>query len=470
MPHRECDKILAAIFGEPWAIVPDHLDVIIAIASRTLNDREQAAVIREERAELIEHGRISAGPKTAVIPVFGPIFPRADIFSMISGATSVDRLTARIDDAVNDPEVEGIVLDFDTPGGQVTGIHELARHIAEANREKPITAYVSGMAASAGYWLASATGRIVADRTATVGSIGVVTAWTDDSAARKAQGLKDYVLVSSQSPNKYLDPKTPAGRREIQERIDAIAAVFIGEVAEFRDVSRDRVENDFGRGGVMLADPALDAGMIDEIGAKGTAMAVTAPRSRTAASTGGIEMHGNKNAMAVAKKKNAAEEEDEEEAKKASKAKKDEEEDEAAEDEDEHRNEHEDDDKKPAKGKEKALAKIRASNPDIYDAAFSAGIACERARLQEIRELGIVGHKSLLDKAMFTEPMSAEELAMACVKADNKERAVMAKARLDDAADAFVPPSAVEPGQRTGDTVRENAMIAAMAGKVPEAM
>jgi hypothetical protein len=138
--------------------------------------------------------------------------------------------------------------------------------IRAANAVKPVTAYVDGMAASGAYWLASAAGKIVADETAQLGSIGVLATVVDDRESDERRGVKRFEVVSSQSPLKRTDPATDAGRDQLQQMVDAMAKVFIQKVAGFRGTSEDRVAADFGRGAVMPAGQALLAGMADSLG------------------------------------------------------------------------------------------------------------------------------------------------------------------------------------------------------------
>src|SRR5690606_30919548 len=119
----------------------------------------------------------------------------------ISGAVSVGILARDFSEALANPKIRGIVLEIDSPGGEATGINELGKMIAAGARQKPVIAYGGGMVASGAYWLASAAGEIVVDETAMLGSIGVVI------TARKRDGSDGTVeIVSSQSPNKRVDP------------------------------------------------------------------------------------------------------------------------------------------------------------------------------------------------------------------------------------------------------------------------
>jgi signal peptide peptidase SppA len=208
----------------------------------------------------------------------GPIFRHANLMTMFSGATSVEDLATDFSSALADPRVKAILLNINSPGGQVDGINEMAGMINAAG--KPVYAYVGGMAASAAYWLASQADEIVTDATALIGSIGVVAGFTDRSGADEKNGLKRFEIVSSQSPRKRLDPATPEGKAAVQAMVDDLAEPFIAAVAQGRDVDVAKVLSDFGQGESMIAKRALDAGMIDRIGSfEGLLAEMAAPSS-----------------------------------------------------------------------------------------------------------------------------------------------------------------------------------------------
>jgi ClpP class serine protease len=235
----------------------------MGIAQRRISDPSALLAAPSERRE---SGKVRMRDGVAVISVMGPIFPRADLFTEISGATSIETLALRFGEAVRADDVRAIVLHIDSPGGEITGVHEFAGQIYAARNVKPVVAYVSGLGASAAYWLAGAAERVVADETAMLGSIGVVAAWTDDKKARESKGLTDYEFVSSQSPNKRLDPAGEEGRAALQRLLDDTADIFIADVARNRGKRVATVTEQFGRGGLLLAAEAVKVGMADTIG------------------------------------------------------------------------------------------------------------------------------------------------------------------------------------------------------------
>ena len=253
--HRSTIKTSAigAMAADPWLIEPSWLQTMYDVVMRNGDPEALAVKVGEDG------GGFELRDNVGVIPVRGPIFRYANLFTEISGATSTGKLAKSINKAIEDPGVKKVILKFDSPGGQVTGINELTKIIKEGAEKKPIIAYVEGSAASAAYWLASAASEIVADETALVGSIGVVATF------RKRED--DTVeIVSSNAPRKRPDINTKEGKDEVRKTLDAIADVFVEAVAENRGVDKQYVLDNFGQGGVLVGRAALAVGMIDRLG------------------------------------------------------------------------------------------------------------------------------------------------------------------------------------------------------------
>ncbi|HEY1896756.1 MAG TPA: S49 family peptidase [Terracidiphilus sp.] len=253
--------IAMEVFSDkPWAITRDAMEMMCRVADHP--DFEAAARLSASGIDT----DVPTANGTAVIDIRGALFRYRSIWTWLLGGTSVEEVSAGLQSALDDPMVRSIVLSINSPGGQIDGINELANSIRAANSQKPVTAYVGGLGASGAYWLASAAGKIVADETAQLGSIGVLATVIDSSAADQKSGVKRYDVVSSQSPLKRTDPGTDEGRAQLQSMVDAMAQIFIGKVAQFRGTTPERVESDFGRGAVMMAPAAVAAGMADEMG------------------------------------------------------------------------------------------------------------------------------------------------------------------------------------------------------------
>ena len=244
------------IAGQPWAITAEALELIDSIAHRA-NESPEAVATRLGRP-LQGTRTMEVRGNVAVLPVMGPIFRYANLFTEISGASSIDTMAMDFQTALDDPKIDAILLEIDSPGGMVAGVSEFADMVHAA--DKPVTAYVGAKAASAAYWIAAAADEIVMDKSAEVGSVGAVMQMQTGGD----KGVRE--IVSSQSPNKRPDPNSDAGLTELQARIDGLAQVFIESVADFRGVDAETVINGFGRGGMKLGEAAVAAGMADRLG------------------------------------------------------------------------------------------------------------------------------------------------------------------------------------------------------------
>lgn len=277
MPH-DVARALAAVRAQPWAILPEYLDAIEAIAARALGHPALLTVAEDGHeprlaanmqavaavGSRLEGARMSTvRDGTAVVPVLGPIFPRATLVNASAGGTALDAVMADLRVAFASTAVDRVLMLFDSPGGVVSGLGEAAAGIREA--PKLVTAFVTGMAASAAYWLASQASELVVEPAAQVGAIGVV-ASVSRQEAPNGEGRRTHEIVSSGAPRKRPDPTTEEGRAAIQEEVDALEGVFVEAVAMGRKKSPSYVRKNFGQGGMVPAAMAVEAGMADRIG------------------------------------------------------------------------------------------------------------------------------------------------------------------------------------------------------------
>lgn len=247
--------------SQPWLITSEALDNILTIASRE-NDIE---ALETRLGQRLEHTHeVTTRGNVAIIPVTGPIFRYANLFTRISGATSTEILAQDIQTALDNPRIKSIVLNMDSPGGIASGINELAALVKTGRDKKRIVAYVGGQAASAAYWIASAAHEVVIDDTGLVGSIGAVLTVTVDAEAK--DGRKRYNIVSQNAPNKRPDLSTEAGREKVGEIINAMGTVFQTKVAENLGVDPDEVPAMGDYGGVRIGADAVAAGLARRLG------------------------------------------------------------------------------------------------------------------------------------------------------------------------------------------------------------
>nr|MCH9712726.1 S49 family peptidase [Pseudomonadota bacterium] len=232
-----------------------------AIAAGAGPNAEQQAQLEASNISALSDGasRIfkSAG-NTAEISVTGVLTNKPDFMAMLFGGgnTTYADIISAIGTAEQDPLIEKIELAIDSPGGEFAGLFDLIEAMEAAN--KPITAMVSNMAASAAYAIAAASDTIVArNQSARFGSVGIVVDMRLD--ANKVS------ITSTNAPNKRPDISTDEGVATVRAELDEVHDLFAASIANGRKTSVDKVNAGFGQGGMFLAEEALKRGMIDSV-------------------------------------------------------------------------------------------------------------------------------------------------------------------------------------------------------------
>ena len=254
-------KALEYLISRPLLVTPTAAEMALSIVLRE-SDKPLAVEMRGGKPTDSE-GKMTVRDGVATIEIVGPIFRYADYFTELCGGVTVEAVARDLQRALDNPNVRAVCFSIDSPGGEATGIAELAAHIRAADSIKPTCAYIAGMGCSAAYWLASACREVVCDSTAELGSIGVVCGYT---VRADKPGTKSYQFVSSQSPDKRPDLETEHGRAVIQTVVDDLADVFVSAVAKYRGTTAENVLESFGKGGTLIGQKAVDVGMADRLG------------------------------------------------------------------------------------------------------------------------------------------------------------------------------------------------------------
>lgn len=264
--------LIQAVLARPWAIddrSPEWaaiLDVLeLRAAGERLSEQEIAA-----RIAAVERGPRAGGAKTGtvrVIPLYGVISPRMGLMSDMSGGTTAEGFGRAFLEAVRDPEITAIVLDVDSPGGNVAGIDEAASLVRSQRGVKPISAVSAYRMFSAAYYIASQADEVVISPSGECGSIGVVGMHQDISEAEAKLGIKTTLISAGKyktEGNSHV-PLSEEAQAAWQADADRHYAMFVNAVARGRGVSAETVRNDFGQGRTVMAKPAVAAGMADRI-------------------------------------------------------------------------------------------------------------------------------------------------------------------------------------------------------------
>lgn len=260
-------NVIRAISETPWAILPETLEAIKELVAFR-------AAGGELTAEEIK-ARIGAGPAQrtaqtsgtiAILPLYGVIFPRASLFSEMSGGTSLQRFGADFDAAVANPNIGAVLIDVHSPGGSTYLASETAAKIRNARGQKPIVAIANALCASCAYHIASQADELVASPSALVGSVGVYTAHTEFSKFDEALGVKTTLIEAGKhkTEGNEFEPLTDEAREAIQELVDDTYALMVSDIAKGRGVKEANVRERF-TGRVHLGARAVEIGLADRV-------------------------------------------------------------------------------------------------------------------------------------------------------------------------------------------------------------
>lgn len=259
------------VMNSPWAITPDKLREIQACYSAHLRgEKGDIAAIEAKLGRPLANERqpYAVTDGVAVIRLEGVIAKRMNLFTQISGGTSTEQATQDLRAALADADVKSIILMMDSPGGTVDGTQALSDQIFAARRIKPVVALASGIMASAAYWIGSAAQAVyIAEKTTIVGSIGVVTSHVDMSGAEAQKGVKTTEIYAGKFKRvaSSYSPLSDVGRTSIQEQVDYLYSIFVGDVAKNRGVSVDTVLETMADGRLFTGLQSIGAGLADGV-------------------------------------------------------------------------------------------------------------------------------------------------------------------------------------------------------------
>jgi signal peptide peptidase SppA len=261
-------KINEAAFLKPWAMKEDVVTMMRDIVVRHLSGEKLSPIEIASRTE----GKKEAPPYeviggTAHIAIYGVISKRMSwIQQLSSSGVSVLEIEKNLRAAMDDPKVERILLDIDSPGGSSDGVAELSDLIFSMRGQKEITAFANGQMCSAAYWIGSAASQVYSSSGAMVGSIGVYAVVDDYTHANWQAGIKTEVIKAGKNkaaghPDK---PFTQEDRAAIQTEVNMVYDLFVESVARNRGMSVDDVLS-LATGDIFIGKGAVENRLVDGI-------------------------------------------------------------------------------------------------------------------------------------------------------------------------------------------------------------
>jgi protease-4 len=172
--------------------------------------------------------------------------------------------------AENDPDIAGVIVRINSPGGTVAASDAIYHEIMNFKQKQkiPVYAYITELGASGAYYVASAADRIIASPAAITGSIGVVAMKISIEGLLSKIGVSDETYKSGPKKDFWspFRPSTPEERKMLQEIIDRLYTRFVEVVyANRKRVLTEKEVRTLADGRVLVAGEALHSGLIDQV-------------------------------------------------------------------------------------------------------------------------------------------------------------------------------------------------------------
>jgi len=267
----QSDLLLTRLGGRPLAIAPRALDGLLAAGP--MLDARLAAFPTGDAPPVASHTVTDAG--IAVVPILGPLVTRGDWLTSLLGASDYGEIASAVEAALADPSARAVLLEIDSPGGEVGGLFDLVDRLVSLREaaQKPLWAVANESALSAAFAIASVADRLYVTRTAEVGSIGVVAIHVDESVADVMAGLK-WTLVHAgdrKIDGNAHEPLSDAAFSAIKADVDALHADLVALVARNRNMSPDAVRAT--EAAIYRGQRGIEAGLADKLGPVDLALA-----------------------------------------------------------------------------------------------------------------------------------------------------------------------------------------------------
>ena len=267
LPH-----VASRVFGTPLMIARAKLEVILGVLAPRL-----AGGALEVVDPVVDPAPLTSitTEKIAVISVIGTLVTRSGYLDAVSGLQAYGDIGDAVAAAMDDASVRGVILDIDSPGGEVGGLFDLVDRIdaIRAASSKPLWAVANESALSAAYAIASAADRIYITRTGEAGSIGVVAVHVDESGADAKAGLAwTFVFAGDQKVDANAhEPLSERARATIQADVDRLYSEFCALVAANRGLSVETMRGT--KAAIYRGELAIRAGLADRLGTLDLAVA-----------------------------------------------------------------------------------------------------------------------------------------------------------------------------------------------------
>ena len=227
--------------------------------------------------------RVSNG--VGILSVVGSLVNRGAWIGANSGLVSYEGIQFQLAAMRDDPEVESALIDLATPGGEAVGAFETAAAVRDLAKKKRTVAVVNGMAASAGYAIASAATEIITTATGVSGSIGVVLMHADFSRQLDREGITPTLIHAGahKVDGNPFEPLSDEVQADLQEEVNAFYTSFLATVAAGRGSRLTVASARKTEARTFVGQKAVEMGLADRVGSFESALAELTKRTATGA-------------------------------------------------------------------------------------------------------------------------------------------------------------------------------------------
>jgi signal peptide peptidase SppA len=267
LPH-----VATRVFGTPLMIARAKLEVILGVLGPRFTGGALEVVKPETDPAPLTSITVE---RIAVVSVIGTLVSRSGYLDAASGLQAYGDIADAVATAMDDASVRGVILDVDSPGGEVGGLFDLVEQIQAIRRAsaKPLWAVANESALSAAYAIASTADRLYVTRTGEAGSIGVVAVHIDESGADAKAGLAwTFVFAGDRKVDGNAhEPLSERARLTIQADVDRLYSEFCALVAANRGLTVETVRGT--NAAIYRGELAIRAGLADRLGTLDLAVA-----------------------------------------------------------------------------------------------------------------------------------------------------------------------------------------------------
>lgn len=267
-------RILKKVYNTPWGVTAETHEAIrraVALSGSPVqvdpNAFQRQNNFSAQKLQLMppanRGSQVYRRGQLAFIPVSGIIGKHLSLFESMCGGYDLDQLQADVSEVQDDPTIQNVLIDFDSPGGLLTGLPETSDMLAGLRDKKQLFGFSETEVCSAAYWLYSQCEVRYATESSMVGAVGVYAYFLDYTKNLEMQGIQPTLIRAGKFKGDGL-PGYPLSSEEvvmIQEQVDLLYGMMTDDIR----AAHPNAEMDAMQGQVFIGSQAAANGLVDVI-------------------------------------------------------------------------------------------------------------------------------------------------------------------------------------------------------------